>query len=40
MLPLLQDPWVALSWSLTETAMIAAVTLGTALTAWLLFRWD
>jgi ABC-2 type transport system permease protein len=40
MLRLLQDPWLALSWSLADTAVVAAFILGAALTARLLFRWD
>ena len=40
MLRLLQDPWLSLSWSLTDTAVVAAFTLGAALSARLLFRWD
>ena len=39
-LRLLQDPWLALSWSLTDTAVVAAFILGAALSARLLFRWD
>jgi ABC-2 type transport system permease protein len=39
-LRLLQDPWLALPWSLTDTAVAAAFTLGAALSARLLFRWD
>lgn len=40
MLRLLQDPWLGLPWSLTDTAVVAAFTLGAALSARLLFRWD
>jgi ABC-2 type transport system permease protein len=40
MLRLLQDPWLGLSWSLTDTAIVAAFTLGASLSAWFLFRWD
>jgi ABC-2 type transport system permease protein len=40
MLRLLQDPWLGLAWSLTDTAVIAAFILGAALSARLLFRWD
>jgi hypothetical protein len=40
MLRLLQDPWLGLSWSLTDTAVIAAFILGAAFSARLLFRWD
>ena len=40
MLRLLQDPWLGLSWSLPDTAVVAAFILGAALTARLLFRWD
>ena len=40
MLRLLQDPWLGLSWSLTDTAIVAAFALGAALSARLLFRWD
>lgn len=40
MLRLLQDPWLALPWSLTDTAVVAAFTFGAALSARLLFRWD
>ena len=40
MLRLLQDPWLGLPWSLTDTAAVAAFILGAALTARLLFRWD
>ena len=40
MLRLLQDPWLALPWSLTDTIVVAAFTLGAALSARLLFRWD
>jgi hypothetical protein len=40
MLRLLQDPWLALPWSLTDTAVVAAFTLGAAHSARLLFRWD
>jgi ABC-2 type transport system permease protein len=39
-LRLLQDPWLALSWSLTDTAVVAAFIVGAALSARLLFRWD
>jgi ABC-2 type transport system permease protein len=40
MLRLLQDPWLALSWSLTDTAVVAAFILGAMISARLLFRWD
>jgi ABC-2 type transport system permease protein len=40
MLRLLQDPWLGLSWSPTDTAVLAALTLAAALSARLLFRWD
>ena len=36
----LQDPWLGLSWSLTDTAIVATFALGAALSARLLFRWD
>ena len=40
MLRLLQDPWLGLPWSLADTAVVVAFTLGAALGARLLFRWD
>ena len=40
MLRLLQDPWLGLSWSLTDTAVVAAFILGAGLSSRLLFRWD
>jgi ABC-2 type transport system permease protein len=40
MLRLLQDPWLGLPWSLADTAVVAAFTLGAALGARLLFRWE
>jgi ABC-2 type transport system ATP-binding protein len=40
MLRLLQDPWLGLPWSGTDTAVIAAIILGATLSARLLFRWD
>lgn len=40
MLRLLQDPWLGLSWGLSDTALVAAFILGAALSARLLFRWD
>ncbi|HEX6470187.1 MAG TPA: ABC transporter permease [Streptosporangiaceae bacterium] len=39
-LRLLQDPWLDLSWSLTDTAVVAAFILGATVSARLLFRWD
>lgn len=40
MLRLLQDPWLGLSWSLADTAVVAAFTVAATLSARLLFRWD
>ena len=37
---MLQDPWLGLPWSLADTAVVVAFTLGAALGARLLFRWD
>ena len=39
MFQLLQDPWLGLPWSLADTAVVAAFTLGALLSARLLFRW-
>lgn len=40
MLRLLQDPWLGLPWSLSDTAVAAAFIGGAALATRLLFRWD
>lgn len=40
MLRLLQDPWLGLPWSLSDTAVTAAFIGGAALATRLLFRWD
>jgi len=40
MLRLLQDPWLGLSWRLTDTAVAAAIILGAVLSDRVLYRWD
>ncbi|HEY5185186.1 MAG TPA: ABC transporter permease, partial [Actinomycetes bacterium] len=37
---LMQDPWLGLSWSLTDTAAVLAFTLAALAATRLLFRWE